>query len=186
MKTINLLPKPEQRELQMQFLASQVFIFWFWVIVSLLVLYGFAFGIKTELKKNITETDRAIGTQKQVLRSQDNEKLKTEVVTLNNNIESIKKLRVQHYFWSNVLVELAQLSPADFKIDYVDISRETNKIAINGVSGTRESVLKFWSNVHKSTLLKNINFPLSNLEQPKDTPFSFIFYVDENEIKKSN
>lgn len=177
MKLINLLPKSEQRELQLQAFADQLTMFWIWVIVSVVFFVALTYTAKIYLNGQMTETESQIAVEKLVLKSSDNELLKQQVEAINAQIGSIRSLQTQHYYWSSALNELARLLPADIVVDTLTADRVTGKVTLAGMAGRRESVLQFWADMHKTEYFKNIDFPLANLNFPTNDPFTFSFFI---------
>lgn len=177
MQTINLLPKSEQKELRMQVIAEQVFSFWVWTLLSLVVFGVFSYLGQYTLRDQIIQTERTINVRGAILNSGENEKYKNEIETLNNNIKSIKALNKEHYQWSRVLEEIALILPSGITIDSLILQRDSGKIDIIATANDRNSILSFWANVIKSPYFMNINFPLSNLEKSTAAPFMFTFYL---------
>jgi|GEM_PF-2021745 Tfp pilus assembly protein PilN len=183
MKSINLLPAVEQKELRLQFLVQKLSRFWFWIIGSLVVFFALTLATRFYLERMITDTQSQIEQNKTLLNSADYKDLQNQIQLLNKNIKEIKNLQSQHYYWSNALVQLANLVPADMQLNQVHFDRSTGQIDVNGQAVTRESVLTFWSNVIKSDYFKNINFPLANLERAKYPDFTYKFYVNPDKFK---
>jgi Tfp pilus assembly protein PilN len=183
MKLINLLPKTEQRELKLQSFADQLTMFFICAIVSVIFFGALAYTAKIYLESQMTATDSEIVLKKQELKTSDNELLKKQVETMNSQIAAIKNLQSQHYHWSAALNELAKLIPSDMVVDSLIADRVTGKVVMEGVSGTRDSVLLFWSNMHKSELFGDIDFPLPNLNFAENDPYEFTFFVVPEAIK---
>jgi Tfp pilus assembly protein PilN len=183
MRQINLLPKDEQRDLKLMFFSDQLIMFWIWVLVSLLLFISLTYIAKAYLSGQVADIEGDIALNQQVLKQSDNELLKQQVEGLNDQINGIKNLQSQHQYWSKALAELARMLSADVSLDVVVIDRASGKISIQGVAGSRESALKFWSDVHKTTYFRNIDFPLPNLQKPTDDPFSFSFFINPDMIK---
>lgn len=183
MKPINLLPKSEQRELKLQSFADQLTLFWIWAIISVIFFVALTYTAKIYLDGQMTETESQITVEKQVLKSSDNESLKKQVESMNSQIAAIRNLQNQHYYWSQALNELARLLPTDIVVDSLAADRATGQVQIEGVAGTRESVLQFWSNVHKSEYFTNIDFPLANLNFATNDPFTFAFFIVPETLK---
>ena len=183
MKRINLLPKTAQRALQLRFFADQLLFFWAWFIISLVFFLGLTYTAKIYLSSQVTNLDSQIDSNKLILKSSDNELLKQQVEGLDNQIKTIKSLQSQHYYWSETLIELAKLLPSDISVESVTLKRATNQIRIEGIADNRESVLKFWADVHKSDYFVSIDFPLANLNKATDDPFTFTLVVNKDRIK---
>ena len=183
-KTINLLPKPEQREIALELVVHQVRNFWIWIILSLMVLFGLGFLTRAKLAVSISGTKQAIESSKSELSSASTQQLEQQVLKLTNEINNVENIRSQHYYWSKGLIELADILPSDFLLNTLTLNRKTGQVAVSGVAGDRENILKFWSDMHKSKLFRDINFPLSNLEKAKEAGFSFSFYIKDSLITK--
>jgi Tfp pilus assembly protein PilN len=184
MKQINLLPKEEQRELRLTFFNDQLIRFWIWILVSMMLFVSITYIAKAYLSGQVAETEGQIALSEQILKSSDNELLKSQVEALNQEISALKSIQTQHRFWSVALEELPKILATDISLDTMVVDRATGRVDIAGVAGSRESVLKFWSDVHKSDYFTNINFPLSNLEKPVTDPFTFSFTIKEDKVKK--
>jgi Tfp pilus assembly protein PilN len=184
MKKTNLLPKEQQREIHLLFFSEKLQTFWLWVGCSLLVFLILTLLAKVFLTRQLGEISRQIEDQRRVLKSSDNELLKQEVSNLNNQMASIKHLNSGHYYWSNALVELGNLFAPDIQIDLITMDRATGQVDIKGTAGSRESVLRFWSDIHKSPYFMNINFPLTNLERATNSSFAFTFFINPQELLK--
>lgn len=183
MKQINLLPPSERRELQLQFLANRLLIFWVWVIGGLLTFLFLALLTRFYLDRDISVTEGRIAENKALLDSSDYKDLQDQILQLNRNIKEIKNLQSQHYYWSDALVELSNLVPPDMQLGQINFDKSSGAIVIVGQAKTRDSVIAFWSNVIKSEHFRNINFPLANLEKPELPDFSYTFYVNAEEFK---
>ena len=184
MKTINLLPKEEQKEILLEFLFSHFSFFWIVAIGSLLVFLGLVFGMKIYLNSKIQSTQAQITASQATLNSTDYKGLQDQVLQLNGSIREINNLITQRYYWSKALVALSDLVPSDVQLNQVLLDRVTGRIDISGQAATRESVITLWSAVIKSEYFKNINFPLANLEQAKVANFNFTFYVNKDKINQ--
>ncbi len=184
MKRINLLPKPAQQEVRLLFFGKQLLLFWIWALITLLIFLILTFIAKSYLVRELADVSGQVDSEKLVLKSSDNERLKQEVGNLNDQIKTINNLSSQHYYWSGALTELGRLLAPDIRLDLVSMERATGKVQIQGIAGNRDSVLRFWSDVHKSSYFKNIDFPLSNLNRATNDTFTFTFYVNADQLKK--
>jgi uncharacterized membrane protein len=184
MKRINLLPKTQQQELVLLFLSQKILLFWIWIVITLVIFLILTLAGKSYLSRQLADVSHQVETKKAVLKSSDNELLKQQVGNLNNQILAIKNINAQHYQWAAALIELGNLFAQDLSMDLITVDRATGKVDVKGTAATRESVLKFWSDIHKSTYFKNINFPLSNLNRATNDSFTFSFYLNPEQIKQ--
>ncbi len=182
-KVINLLPKEEIRELKLEQVSTQVAGFFIWVVVSLAVVLVLAITGDILLTQRINEVKADIEVREEALSNASTRQLENEVTALNKQIKFIEKYRAGHYYWSNAYEELSRFLPNDTYLTSVNMDRE-GQVVVNGVAGTRDSVIAFWSAVKKSSFFENVNFPLTNLEKDVDANFTFTFYIKSEEIVK--
>ncbi|MBI2356203.1 MAG: PilN domain-containing protein [Candidatus Doudnabacteria bacterium] len=179
---VNLLPKSEQKEIRFELISRQLVNFWLWLVLSLVVLLILSLLAVFQLKLMARQVDGEIDKNRQALSSASNQELQKQVLLLNNEIGKINQLRESHYQWSEALIELGSIIPGDLVVDILTLDRISGKVEITGFAGDRESIIKFWSAMHKSQYFKNINFPLSNLEQARNAHYQFTFYINEDKI----
>jgi Tfp pilus assembly protein PilN len=184
MRSINLLPKDAQRDVRLQFVAKQLLMFWIWVLISVIAFLVLTLVARIYLAQQKTGIESAISQQRETLKSSNNELLKQQVSSINSQTATIKNLSGQHYYWAEAFVDLANRIPADMQADLISLDRTTGKVEIQGMSGTRSSVLQFWSNMHKSAFFKDIDFPLSNLDQATNDSYTFTFYLNPDQLKQ--
>lgn len=183
MKQVNLLPKIEQRQIRLDVVTHQLLRFWVIVPASVVILIILVFASQIYLRTQIASTSDQIAAEAQSLKTADTQNLESQVLDLNQQIRLVETVKKQHYEWSKALVELDRLLPNDLVITVVSLDRATGKIDLTGTAQNRDSILKFWSNVKKSTMFKDINFPLANLEKPVDASFTFTLVINEEAIK---
>ena len=184
MKIINLLPQKELQELRYEYATGYILKFFTVLITSLVLFLLAAFITNLFIDTEISGTNTRITDLQRQLSTSNNQALEKEVVRLNTQMKNIKSFEQQHYYWSKALVEFGNLAPSDFHVDRLLVDRNTGKITVEGKADSRGSVLAFWSSVKKSSYFSNINFPLSNLEKPTDTPFTFTFSANISMINK--
>lgn len=186
MKIINLLPKDQQKQLQLDVMTGQVRIFWIWVLTSLLVFLALGVGAQQYLRIKVSSLEKDITKSKAELQTSDSIALQKQVLALNNDIKEVITARNQQYKWSEVLLELARIMPASAQLTGLQMERATAQVVILGKAKNRDSVLEVWAELKKSKLFYDVNFPLPNLEQPTDSSFTFTFYVNLDLIKAND
>ncbi|MEJ0021481.1 MAG: PilN domain-containing protein [Candidatus Doudnabacteria bacterium] len=182
MKIINLLPQDAQKEVTFEFLFGRLFMFWTWLTLSLLVFLGLAVGTRIYLMRSNSQTDDQIAQNMAILNSADYKGLQDKVLALNNSVKEINNLKSHHYYWSNALIALANLTPTTVQLNQIILDRETGRVDIAGQAKTREDVIALWTSIIKSGFFHGINFPLSNLERATTANFTFTFFVNNDKI----
>jgi len=184
MRLINLLPKENQKAFRLEQAADVMLEFWTWTIVSLLVLTTAIVVATFYLGNQIQTIENSIAERQDVLNSSDYKALQTQIQEINSHSKEVKSIKEQHLYWSKALIALAQIIPPDVQLSQVTISRDTGKIDIAGQAQRRDSVILIWSNVLKSQMFRDINFPLPNLEKANFPNFTFSFYVNKDQLSE--
>lgn len=184
MKIINLLPKDEQHQLKLDIVNHQLRMFWTIIVISVLLFVGLGFATQQYLKLSVKRVDQEIAQNKAKLETADIKALQQQVIKLNQNIKEIKSVRAQQYKWSEVLLEIARVMPDEVQLNSIQIKRATGEIVILGQAEDRETVIEVWSQIKKSSMFKDVNFPLPNLEQPVNGNFTYTFFINLDTIKQ--
>jgi Tfp pilus assembly protein PilN len=182
-KYINLLPPEEQQKIKLAKLTNEIFNFALWVGLSLVIFILLAFASVVYLKNLSGSFDSDILHNKLVLQSSDNDRIRQEVSALNTAVKDFQNLKAQHYHWSEALVALAQIIPREVQLNGLSLDRKTGKVEILGEARNRETVIALWVALKRSDFFKDVNFPLTNLEKPQATPFSYSFYINSEKLK---
>ena len=176
-KSPNLLPPLEKTNLVWANHHSQISKFGIYLIVSLLVTIA-ACGVGFfAVKHNLSASEKLlVETQREFEQIQETG-LAEEIADINLNMGNYGTLSDAHVAWSPVLIEFAKLVPSDVAVTTISIDRETLKVELTGKAALRESVLELRKNIINSTYFHNINFPLFNLESPREVRWKYRFYI---------
>lgn len=174
---VNLLPKEDQSETRIDKISNFVAIFFFWVVLSLLILSLLFLVAYVYLKSEYNQISTQIDLQRQVVSKNENVRIKKELNDLNIRLFNLVNLDKYHGNWSEVILKFSGLLPADVAIDSFSADRSTSRIQIIGVAKSRDSVLKLRENLLASDYFENVNFPLSNLIRPTEVSFRYTFFV---------
>ena len=164
--------------------AYQLTNFFLLVIVAIAIAVAASILAQVYLKQKTSTLAQRISSQKALLTSSDNRELERQVIDLNNEIKTIESLNQNHYAWSKTMTELARLLPSDMRVTTLSIDRETGKLAISGTADNRDSVLRFWMVAKKSSFIKEIDFPLSNLEKPTTASYNFSMNINLEKLNR--
>jgi Tfp pilus assembly protein PilN len=182
MKTINLLPASQKKELELEFISHKILVFWIMVIASLILFVAVAWVFKFYQSQVIADNDKAIISTQQELAAPEYQDLHDQILSLNSAVSEIKNLNFHHYNWSQAMLRLSDLVTPNVEINELNFDATTGRIDIAGIGKTRDDVINFWANVVKSQDFAKINFPLTNLEKPTDATFNYTFYVNKDKF----
>lgn len=178
-KYINLLPPESQKQIRLGRVNAQFFDFGIWVVLSLLIFSAVLFVSLLFLRGNLEGTQEEVARQSRALAEVKEAPVKKEVEEYNKNLKNFETLVQTREPWSKVLMEIAKNLPADMTIDTMSISRLERKVELAGHARTRGSVLQFRGSLLNSRLVRSVNFPLMNLEKPRDLKWKYRFFVQE-------
>lgn len=182
MKVINLLPKSEKKELELETISHQILVFWIMVLVTLLLFVGVAWVFKFYIAQLIAANDRLIAESQQQLQSQEYVQLHDQIISLNGEVSDMKNLNNHHYNWSQAMLQLSSLVQPSVQFNQLTFNAATGEIDVSGQTKVRQDVIDFWANVVKSPYFSKINFPLTNLEKPVNSDFEFKFYANKDKF----
>ncbi|HEX5430098.1 MAG TPA: PilN domain-containing protein [Patescibacteria group bacterium] len=182
MKVINLLPKSQKKELELEFISHQILVFWIMVIITLVMFVAVAWVFKFYIAQVIASNDQLVAESQAKVGSAEYKSLHDQIIGLNGSAADIKNLARHHYDWSGALYQLSGLVPAEVQLNDLQFDAATGKVDIDGQARTRQDVLDLWANITNSQYFSKINFPLSNLEKPVNSNFSFSFYANKDKF----
>lgn len=184
MKVINLLPQTEQKELQQEKLFRSFRKFLIACGVSYALLIAGLIGWKIFLTTTLANVDSDIKKNQALIDRQDNDAIRKEVGKINNTNADYLAFAANNPTWSKVLAAFSNLVPSDVVITSFNGNTKTGKIDILGVGTTRDAVLTLRANIANSSMFKNINLPLENLQKPANVVFNYTFYLADGALKK--
>ncbi|KKR21758.1 MAG: hypothetical protein UT48_C0004G0014 [Parcubacteria group bacterium GW2011_GWE2_39_37] len=113
--------------------------------------------------------------------TKNSQEYNAKIREINSKISSINQIQNEYIPWSNALVELAEKSPSDISLTFLEIVQEKNLIKLKGTAETRESLLKLKSNLEDSSIFYQIEMPLSNIFEKSN-----IYFEIDAKIKQEN
>lgn len=183
-KYANLLPHEVQKEIRYERIRSRFLNMSLWISISLVVLVVLMLATRIFLKTESNRVNSLIIFQEELVSREENQALKKELAEFNSHLSNLIKFEDGHAFWSEVLIELARITPTDIAIDALTADRADKKMTVIGFAQTRDSVLQFRRNLLDSIFFEDVNFPLSNLIRPTELSFRYTFFVDQDELLK--
>lgn len=84
----------------------------------------------------------------------------------------------EHVYWSEALVELADIVPPDVVITSLQINAETAQLQVAGTARERSGVLQLERNLQDSIYFSDVRLPLQAIAQKNDIDFTVMATVD--------
>lgn len=144
---------------------------------SLIIVLGFAallgfvwFFILVQLKSYALTAQNI----KESFQGQSVDSEKQLIGDLNEYLAKVDRIQKNHRYYSLVLIELANLTPAGVRLEGLMID-EKNQVEITGFAPLRTQVLMLQEALAKSKLFTQVENPLANLTKQTNINFSFKF-----------
>lgn len=177
MKVINLLPQTEQEHLDRKKVLITLRGFLLASALSYAVVVAILLGTRVYLGNTLANLDQDIAKQLAIVSKEDNVKLQNQIDSINNITTDYNKLSETNPRWSNILEVFSKLVPEGIYVETFNSNTKSGKIDISGTGDTRDAVLVLRSNIAQSSMFKDIDLPLENLQKPTDAQFHYTFYV---------
>jgi hypothetical protein len=173
---INLLPYSHRIQLKSLYKKRLIVVGLFFFAISILPLL-FVLGFLSYFEYiNVNYLNKQYSSLVNIQESGEVKNLLDNVKSINNKIDFLKKDIVSIKPVTSNIEKVLLLKPDDIKITAIDYAKtdKNNIININGVSATRDSILKYSDvlNVNKSGFCKNVNVPVDTYTKKSNVPFT--------------
>jgi len=103
--------------------------------------------------------------------SANNKLLTNKITTLNDKITVLHLILTENYNWTDLLIKLSKLTPEDVTILEFNGQIKAKQFNLHGFAKTRDSYLKFRSNLEASDNFSDLDFPLSDILKKEEITF---------------
>jgi hypothetical protein len=184
MKTINLLPKPQQQILRQEAIfrsllsAGWLSVFSFALVI--LAQFGVKFYLQAEaqnIQSNIQQITAQVGKQ-------ENTADKNRITMINSIIADYKNLADASPKWSKVIKAFTKVPPDGVVIGSFTINFAQKSINITGTAPTREVVIALYNSILlDDSEFYGVDYPLENVAKPANVSFHFTFFIRDSLLK---
>jgi len=177
MLVINLLPIEQKKRLKIHFIYCNVVGSGLFLALLILVLIVFLAGFLAFLDLKFYFIGKEIiSEQNRISQIETINGIEKKVRNLNVEINNLDKIQQNQSRYYQVLSQISENLLSKVRVDSLEIDRGTQKITITGFSSTRENLLAIKDILKNSPqYYKDVDFPLSNLTNPKNINFRFSF-----------
>jgi len=165
---LNFLQTKEQKNVKRSMLFLLVRNVLVWLLIMSLVSAILLVVSQIFLANNLVDVQ-----EQSLLVSGVNLSFSDQIDALNNTLKEVEDIQSEHVDWSEVLAEIATLVPAGNEIEQINLSSQNSSFTMKGFSRTREDLLALETALKNSSLIGNLESPLSNLLEPVDIDFKF-------------
>lgn len=148
-------------------------------LLSLLLLFTMASIIQL-LGRNYLETRHAELQGQLAFNSKWGDNLKNKAQESNQQLAFFHQVKKESLPWTKIINYLASTTPAGIK--YNSLNANTGSIEISGEAEDRQALLDYKQRMENDLYLKSGEFPVKNLFQKEDIPFSVKLEIKSYEI----
>lgn len=181
--SLNLLPPWEIRKVKFLFFRRYIIIVAVLIITAEIIFSAGLFGMNIFLLSQYEKEKKNTEIQNQSVETEEIKKNEKKINDFNNYLQRLDTIRNNHVNWTVVVDAILNSRSEETKLDTITIDDESKKISIKGIAQTRESFLKFKSELEKIKYFHDFNSPLSNVINPANINFSLDFLVKTEEIR---
>lgn len=173
---MNLLPTKQRKKIGLKIIYQNIIFSGLILILLILILIVFLGGFLIFLNFKYHSIEKKITIeQSRVIQTETIKGMERKVKELNKELVELKETQAKRSNLYQVLENVSQKLLLEVEVYSLEIDREAEKVTITGHSSTREKLLAIKETLETSPEYKNIDFPLSNLTNPKDIDFRFSF-----------
>lgn len=178
MLTLNLLPPEEKKSLNIQIANRRLLIVGLAIIFNLLIFISALGLIWFSLTLKLKNNQQELTALRHKLSLENFLPLQEKIQQINNKLETLNKIQIDHKYYSRILEHLLTLIPAETKIKTIDINE--NRINLQGFAPRRELVIQLKQNLETRPIFENIQSPIENFLKSTDIDFIFSFNLKKN------
>ena len=162
MAELNLLDKTTKRRIAKDIQSISLVNNMILLTIVLLVISGVLFGTEKYLDYETVRIEE-IGAQNVE---------ESQIGQINNKMGQVSLIQADYVKWSKVLIDFSALVPGGNRLQTISLDKENQTLSMHGTSDQRDDFLKFKENLENSSLVSELESPISNLLHQADISFS--------------
>lgn len=166
MLTLNLVSAGQKKEIKLRHIYGLVK-----TIDLTLVIITITIAVILLIAKMILQLNFNNIVEQTTLVTRTNQGYNNNVREINNKLNFIKKIQDEFIPWSNLIKNLAEITPADISLHQIKISSPEQTIKITGRAGLRSSLLNFKDKMAAAAYFKDIEFPIKDILEKENIDF---------------
>ena len=166
MLTLNMVSAEQKKEIRLRHIYGFVKTINLTLIIITIAIAIILLAAKIILQSKFNDT-----ISQTTLVTKTNQSYNNNIREINNKLNFIAKIQTEFIPWSNLIKNLAEITPADIDFYYVKLDSLEQTIKINGRAGLRSSLLNFKEKMKATAYFKEIEFPIKNILEKENIDF---------------
>lgn len=173
MLTLNLVSSGQRKEIKLRHIYGFVK-----TVNLILIIITIVIAIILLVAKIILQAKFNDVVSQTTLVTKNNQGYNNNVRGINNKLSFIGKIQDEFIPWSNLIKNLAEITPSDIYFYYVKLDGPGKTIKIKGKAGLRNSLLNFKDKMAAAGYFKEIEFPIKNILEKENIDFEINAKLD--------
>lgn len=178
MITLNLISQELKKEIKLRHIYKLIKKINYILIIISLTMASILLVARIILQNNFNKI-----VEQTTLVTKNNQGYNNKVRQINEKINFVSQIQNDFILWSNLIEQLAKITPNGINFYALKINLEQKEIIIKGKAAYRDNLLSFKKNLEESTIYQNIEFPLKNILERENINFEINAKIDEVKIK---
>lgn len=166
MLALNIIPNELKKEMIFKKLIKSTRVVLYCLSASTLIYAVVLFGCRLILESHFKDI-----SSQNVLVTKNTDNYSKQVKEINKQVSAIANIQQDNIHWSPLIKSLFDNIPDDVKLNQVTFSKSDNSIAINGVAGTRNSLINFRQYLENNNNFDIAAFPIESLIEKQNIDF---------------
>lgn len=173
---MNLLPISQKKKVKLGITYQNIIFSGLILVLLILILIVFLGGFLIFLNFKYHSIEKRITVeQSRIIQTETVKGMERKIKELNKEIDKLEEFQTSQSNLYQILEKITRNLFLEVKVYSLEMDRGIGRVAVTGYSASRENLLVIKEILETSPDYKNIDFPLSNLTNPRDIDFNFSF-----------
>jgi Tfp pilus assembly protein PilN len=173
MLTLNIIPPELKKEIKFKHLTRSINLVIGVITCSVLTYTIILGGCRIFLNSYYQEI-----SSQNVLVTKNTDNYSKQIKEINKQISSIETAQKDSITWPPLLAVLFNNIPGDIKLNSVSFDKNGNKLNINGIAGTRDSLIELRKYLENNKNFSLASFPVQSLIEKQNINFDISLTIN--------
>lgn len=178
MLTLNLISEELKKEIKLRHIYGFIKKINLTLIIIAIIIAIILLVAKTILQLKFNNI-----VEQMTLVTKTNQGYNNDIREINNKLNFVAKIQNDFIPWSNIIKEIADITPKDINLYYLKLNSEEQIIRIKGKALLRSSLLDFKNKLETTPDFKDVDFPLKNILERENINFEINAKLNISNLK---
>jgi hypothetical protein len=179
MLTLNLVSAGQKREIKLRHIYGLIKTVNYILIIIAIIIAIILLVAKTILQSKFNDI-----VSETTLVTKTNQGYNNNVREINDKLNFIDEIQTDYLPWSELMINLAEITPNDISLNYLKVNSLDQTIIIKGRAKLRSGLLNFKNRMSESVYFKDIDFPIQNILEKENIDFEINAKLNLSSLQK--